>query len=115
MAATLINVIDFLSGFRDDETQTGIPDLILAAEKAESLLIRNLTAWQDEEDTVQNEHRVLMQDTANFLEGATGPVTHSQLAEVISNIVKSSDANEPGSLANAIQDARKLVASMQDG
>lgn len=111
--ATLLNVIDFLSGFSDDEMQTGVADLIAAAQRAEELLINNLSAWQDEEDSVQEEHLSLIEETANFLEGMNETVPKSQLAEVIRSIIASSDANDHGSLMNAIIDAKALIERME--
>ncbi|MDA5627810.1 MULTISPECIES: hypothetical protein [Agrobacterium] len=65
----LSRVISFLEGFEGDETQEGIPELLAAAHKADSLLHRNLNAWEDEEDTVQEEHHELIDELRNFLEG----------------------------------------------
>ena len=64
----LSRVVAFLEGFEGDETQEGIPELIAAAKKADDLLYDNLAKWEDEEDSVQEEHEELITELRDFLE-----------------------------------------------
>ena len=66
--AGLSSVISFIEGFEGDEVQEGIPELLATVRKADSLLHRNLNAWEDEEESVQEEHHELISELRNFLE-----------------------------------------------
>lgn len=59
----LSNVIRFLEGFAGG----GSEKLIVAAKKADELLHKNLDAWEDEEDSVQEEHEDMITELRTFL------------------------------------------------
>lgn len=63
----LQKVISFLEGFEGDEVQQGIPELLASARKANDLLHDNLAKWEDEEDSVKEEHAELIADLRKFL------------------------------------------------
>lgn len=63
----LSRVIGFIEGFEGDELQEGIPELLEAARRADELLHRNLDQWEDEEESVQEEHHELISDLRKYL------------------------------------------------
>lgn len=64
---SMTKVISFLEGFEGDELQEGVAKLIAAANKADELLHRNLDQWEDEEESVQDEHHELITDLRKYL------------------------------------------------
>lgn len=66
-AAGLTKVIGFIEGFEGDDLQEGVPALLETARKADFLLHRNLNAWEDEEESVQEEHNELISDLRKYL------------------------------------------------